>query len=99
METLANFFDWINDLLGVSTGGELVVNPVFLGFCAILFLYALVTEQKYVALGLFGLLGGTAIYHFLYPHQIQVELYDLLQFLAGMGVLAIVIIYFGFIRE
>ncbi len=98
METLANFFDWINDLLGVSSGGELAVNPVFLGFCAMLFLYALGTGQKFVALGLFGLLSGTAIFYYLYPKN-EVALYDLLMFLASMGILAIVIIYFGFIRE
>jgi len=98
MERLADFFDWINDLLGVSSGRELALNPVFLGFCAMLFLYALVTGQKYVALGLFGLLGGTVIYYYLYP-QTEVALYDLLKFLAVMGLLAILIIYFGFIRE
>ena len=99
METLANFFDWINNLLGVSSGSELIVHPVFLGFCLIIFLYAVVSRQKFMALAFFGLLVGSIIYHYLYPKSATVELHDLLTFLAAMGGLVLVIIYFGFIRE
>ncbi len=99
LKILADFFDWINHLLGVSSSSELAVNPIFLGFCAILFLYAVVTEQKYVALGLFGLLAATAICDHFYPNHPETELYDLLFFLAMMGILAILMIYFGLIRE
>ena len=98
METLANFFDWINDLLGVSGSGELVTHPVFIGLCVIIFVYALLTGQKFMALGIFGLISGGLTYYYLYPKG-TVQLYDLLSFLAVLGVIALVIIYFGFIRE
>ncbi len=98
METLANFFDWINDLLGVSGSGELVTHPVFIGFCILVFVYAWLTGQKYIALGVFGVLAGGIAYYYLYPKG-AVQIYDLLMFLAAMGAIALVIIYFGFIRE
>jgi hypothetical protein len=98
METLANFFDWINDLLGVSGAGELVTHPVFIGVCVIILIYAFLTGQKYIALGVFGLIGGGLTYYYLYPKG-TVQLYDLLSFLAVMGVIALVILYLGFIRE
>ncbi len=43
MEALTNFFEAINKLLGVSTPGELLFHPVFLGICIALFIYALAT--------------------------------------------------------
>ncbi len=98
METLANFFDRINDLLGVSSGAELATHPIFIGFCAVIFIYAWFSGQKYVALGLFGLMAGSVCYYYLFPKG-TVELYDLLVFLAAMGAIALLIIYFGFIRE
>ncbi len=98
METLSNFFDWINDLLGVSSGFELVTHPVVIGFCALFFVYAWYSGQKYVALGLFGLLAGSASYYYLYPKD-SAQLHDLLIFLAAMGGIALLRIYFGFIRE
>jgi hypothetical protein len=98
METLANFFDWINDLLGVSGSGELATHPVFIGFCILVFVYAWLTGQKYIALGVFGVIAGGIAYSYLYPKG-PVEIYDLLKFLAAMGAIALVIIYFGFIRE
>ncbi len=98
METLANFFDWINDLLGVSGAGELATHPVFIGFCILVFAYAWLTGQKYIALGVFGIIAGSLTYYYLYPKG-PVEIYVLLKFLAAMGAIALVIIYFGFIRE
>jgi hypothetical protein len=98
METLVNFFDWINDLLGVSGAGELATHPVFIGLCIIIFVYALLTGQKFIALGVFGLIGGGLTYYYLYPKD-TVQLFNLLSFLAVMGVIALVILYFGFIRE
>jgi hypothetical protein len=98
METLANFFDWINDLLGVSGAGELISHPIFIGLCILIFIYAWLTGQKYVALGIFGLIAGTLAYYYLYPKG-TVQISDLLMFLAAMGVIALLIIYFGFIRE
>jgi hypothetical protein len=98
METLTNLFDWINDLLGVSSGAELALHPVFIGFCVLILVYAWFSGQKIVSLGIFGLLAGSASYYYLYPKG-SVQLYDLLIFLAAMGAIALVIIYFGFIRE
>ncbi len=99
METVAKFFDWINDLLGVSGGGELVTHPVFIGFCVLVFVYAWFTGQKYIALGVFGIISGGLDYYYLYPKGAVVQITDLLSFLAVMGVIALIIIYFGFIRE
>jgi hypothetical protein len=99
METLTNLFDRINDLLGVSSGAELATHPIFVGFCVLVFIYAWISGQKIVALGLFGLLAGSASYYYLYPKGSSVQLYDLLVFLAVMGAIALIIIYFGFIRE
>jgi len=98
METLTDLFDWINDLLGVSSGAELALHPVFIGFCVLILIYAWFSGQKYVALGLFGLLAGSACYYYLFPKG-AVQLSDLLIFLGTMGAIALVIIYFGFIRE
>jgi hypothetical protein len=98
METLTNFFDWINDLLGVSSGAELATHPVFIGFCLLIFIYAWISGQKFIALGIFGLLAGSAAYNYLYPRG-SVQLYDLLIFIGAMGAIALVIIYFGFIKE
>jgi hypothetical protein len=98
MDTLASFFDWINDLLGVSSGSELIVHPVFIGFCVLLLLYAFLAGQKIIGLIMVGLLGGGAITHYLYPPG-NPQLSDLLTYLAAMAGLAMLIIYFGFIRE
>ena len=98
METLANFFDWINDLLGVSGSGELSTHPVFIGLCVIIFVYAWLTGQKYIALGVFGIVSGSLAYYYFYPKG-SVQIWDLLSFLAIMGGIALVILYFGFIRE
>jgi hypothetical protein len=98
MESLTNFFDWINDLLGVSGGAELATHPVFIGFCVLVFFYAWLSGQKFVALGLFGLLAGSASYYYLYPKD-TVDLFALLVFVAAIGAIALLMIYFGFIRE
>jgi hypothetical protein len=98
METLANFFDWINQLLGVSGPGELVMHPVFLGLCFVAFIYALVTHMKYFALILAGLMGGAVIFHYLYPEQSS-NLNELVTFIAAMGGLALLLVYLGFIRD
>jgi hypothetical protein len=98
MATLASFFDWINDLLGVSSGSELVLNPIFLGFCVLLLLYAFLAGQKIIGLVMVALLGGGAITHYLYPPGTP-QLSDLLTYLAAMAGLVMLIIYFGFIRE
>ena len=98
METLANFFDRINDLLGVSGSGELATHPVFIGLCVIIFIYAWLTGQKYIALAVFGVVSGSLTYYYFYPKG-TVQIGDLLSFIAIMGVIAIIIIYFGFIRE
>jgi len=98
METLANFFDRINDLLGVSSAAELATHPIFIGFCVLVLIYAWLSGQKFVSLGLFGLLAGSACYYYLFPKG-SVQLYDLLVFLAAMGAIALIIIYFGFIKE
>lgn len=98
METMSNFFEWINRLLGVSGPGELVMHPVFLGLCVLAFIYSLVTRMKYFALILAGLMGGAVIVHYLYPEQSS-DLTELIKFIAAMGGLALLLVYLGFIRD
>ncbi|MGO9570670.1 MAG: hypothetical protein ACLP5H_24330 [Desulfomonilaceae bacterium] len=98
MESMSNFFESINRLLGVSGPGELVMHPVFLGLCVVAFIYTLVTHMKYFSLILAGLMGGAVIFHYLYPDQSS-NLGDLLSFVVAMGLLALVLVYLGFIRD
>jgi hypothetical protein len=98
METMTNFFEWINRLLGVSGPGELVMHPVFLGFCVLAFVYAVVTRMKYFAITLAGLMGGAVIFHYLYPAESS-NLGDLVTFIAAMGAWALLLVYLGFVRD
>jgi hypothetical protein len=98
METMSNFFESINRLLGVSGPGELIMHPVFLGLCFAFFIYAVVTRMKYFALILAGVMGGAVIFHYMYPAEGS-NLRDLLSFIAAMGGLVLVLVYLGFIRD
>jgi hypothetical protein len=98
MQSLANFFEWINRLLGVSSPGELVVHPVFIGICVILFLYAVARRNKFLTIGLGGMMGSAAIIHYLYPKDAS-NLTDLVTFIAAMGLFALLLLYFGLVRE
>jgi len=98
METLAKFFDSINRLLGVSTPGELIFHPVFIGFCIVAFIYCFLTRMKYFAIAIGGLMGGAAIVHYLYPSNTS-HLGELIKFLAAMGGLALLLVYIGFVRD
>ena len=98
METMSNFFEWINRLLGVSGPGELVMHPAFLGLCFAVFVYAVITRMKYFALILAGVMGGAVIFHYLYPEQGS-NLGDLLRFIAAMGGMVLLLVYLGFIRD
>lgn len=98
METLAGFFDSINQALGVSGPGELVFHPVFLGICIVAFIYFIFTGMKYFAVALGGLIGGAVIVHYWYPKNTS-NLTELITFLGAMGVLALVLVYIGFVRD
>lgn len=98
METLASFFETINSALGVKSAGELVVHPVFLGFCVVAFIYFVLTRMKYFALTVGGLMGSAVIIHYLYPKNTS-NLTELAQFLGAMGVFALLLVYFGFVRD
>jgi hypothetical protein len=98
METMSDFFEWINGLLGVTGPRELVMHPVFLGLCLAVFIYAVLTRMKYLALTLAGLMGGALIFNYLYPEQGS-DLGSLLTFIAAMGGLVLVLVYLGFIRD
>lgn len=95
---MANFFESINRLLGVTGPGELVMHPAFLGLCFAVFVYAVITRMKYFALILAGVMGGAVIFHYLYPEQGS-NLGDLLRFIAAMGGMVLVLVYLGFIRD
>lgn len=98
MNTLFSFFDAINNYLGVNTPTDLLLHPAFIILCIILFLYALFTGMKYMAIIIAGFLGTGVIIHYLYPSNTS-DLGSLLTFLGALGAMALVLIYFGFIRE
>ncbi len=98
MEALSNFFEAINQFLGVSGPGDLVVHPVFIGICIVAFIYTFFTGMKYFAVGLAGLLGTSLIVHYMYPSDTS-NLGELLTFIAALGAMALVLVYLGFIRE
>ncbi|MFH1116824.1 MAG: hypothetical protein V1792_23150 [Pseudomonadota bacterium] len=95
---MAKFFDSINRLLGVSSPGELVFHPVFIGFCVIAFIYFVLTRMKFFAIAVGGLVGGAAVVHYLYPSSTS-NLPELIKFLAAMGGLALLLVYIGFVRD
>ena len=67
MQALSNFFESINQFLGVSSPGELLFHPAFIGLCLVLFIYATWVGIKYVSLPIGALMGGGIIYHYLWP--------------------------------
>lgn len=98
MEALAQFFEAINKMMGVSGPKELVLHPVFIGLCVGIFIYAIVTHMKYIALGVGGLMGSAVIISHMYPKDTS-NLGELITFVAALGGLALVLVYIGFIRE
>jgi hypothetical protein len=98
METMARFFDYINNLLGVTTPMELVFHPVFIGICVAALIYSIVKQWKFFSLGITGLMGGAATYYYLFPKEGS-DLGELITFVAAVLGLALVLIYLGFVRE
>lgn len=98
METLANFFESINSALGVKGPGELVFHPIFIGSCVVAFIYFVLTRMKYFALLVGGLMGSAVIVHYWYPKNTS-NLTELVYFLGAMGVLALLLVYIGFVRD
>ena len=98
MQAMAEVFEWVNRLLGVKTPGELVFHPVFIELCVVLFVFGLIKGWKGLYLPVFTILGGAVIFHYFYPEDAS-RLDELIKFLAVTGVLVLVVIYFGFIRE
>jgi hypothetical protein len=98
METIARFYDWINSLLGVQTTEELILHPVFIGLCVLVFIYAVAMGLKWLSVPAIGLIGGALIYVYLYPEDTS-DLAALLKFLLAMGGLALIVVYLGFIRD
>jgi hypothetical protein len=98
MEAIARFFDSINNYLGVSSPSELMIHPYFIGLCVALFLYALISGMKYMAVVIGGVIGTSVIVHYLYPADTS-QLGDLLWFVLALGGMGLVLLYFAFIRE
>jgi hypothetical protein len=98
MNALSDFFDKINNSLGVNNPTDLIINPWFMGLCIAAFLFTLFLRMKYLALGIAGFLGFGVIIHYYYPIEVS-DLGDLLKFVGIMGGYALVLLYFGFIRE
>lgn len=98
MEAMADLFDWVNNLLGVEGPGELVFSPYFLGLLALVLLYSLVKGMKFFSVITAGILGGAAIYHYMYPKDVS-DLKGLIVFFACVGGLVLLLVYFAFVRE
>ena len=98
MESMAKFFDSINKLLGIKDAGELVFHPAFIGLCLVLFIYSLIKGWKGFYLSIAGILGGGVIFKYLYPAESS-DLFQLVKFLGAMGVLGLILVYLGFVRN
>ncbi len=97
METMSQFFESINRLLGIQHAGELLFHPVFIGLLIILFIYSFIKGWKGFYLSIAGLLGGGLIFKYLYPADSS-DLLQLVKFLGAMGGFGLVLIYFGFVK-
>jgi len=98
MQAMARFFDWINSLLGVESGSELLFHPIIIILCLIGFVYSVVMHMKYFAIGIAGLMGGALIFKYFFPEDTS-NLPELIKFVAAMGGLALVLLYLGFIKD
>jgi len=98
MQTLADFFDWINNLLGVKSGAELVFHPVIIGLLIVMFIYSVIMHMKYFSLCIAGIIGGAAIFTYMFPADTS-NLVELIKFVGAMGGLGLVLLYLGFIRH
>lgn len=99
MQSLTNFFEAINQYLGVTGPGDLLFHPVFIGFCLVLFIYSTWVGMKYISLPIGALMGGGVIYHYLWPKGEEAGLGDLVWAFLAFGALGLVLVYIGFIRE
>ena len=98
MQAMAEVFEWVNRLLGVKGPEQLIFHPVFIALCVILVVFGFIKGWKALYLPVFTILGGAVIFHYFYPEDAS-RLDELIKFLAVTGALAMVVIYFGFIRE
>lgn len=98
METMAKFFEWINTVMGVKSGGELIFHPVIIGIFIVIFIYSVIMRMKYFTLGIAGLVGGATIFNYMFPADTS-NLVELIKFIGAMGALGLVLLYLGFIRD
>jgi hypothetical protein len=98
MQSLANFFDSLNETLGVKTPTELLFSPYFIGLAVVIFIYALYMGWKVFYLAIGALMGFALIYRHLYP-QSSSDLSALVYFLGACALWALVLIYLGFVKD
>lgn len=98
METMSQFFDQINKLMGIQHASELLFHPVFIGVLIVLFIYSVIKGWKGFYLSIAGLLGGGVIFKYLYPADSS-DLLQLVKFLGAMGLYGMLLIYLGFVRS
>ena len=95
---MARFFDAINKFLGVEKPSDLVFHPVFIGICIALFIYSIIKGWKFFAVGIYFILAGGIVFYYLYPSEAS-QLGELIKFLGAMGIVGLIGVYFGFIRD
>lgn len=98
MQSLAKFFDSINEWLGVKSPAELLFNPYFIGLCVVIFIYSLYKGWKPFYLAIGALMGFSLIYKHLYPGS-SADLGGLVYFLGACALWALVLIYLGFVKD
>ncbi|MFC1833300.1 hypothetical protein ACFL2Q_01030 [Thermodesulfobacteriota bacterium] len=98
MESVTKLFESFNEFLGIEKASDLLSNPIFIAICVAFLVYSLIKGWKIFSLGILAMLGGALIVVHLYPEDTS-NLAELMKFFGAMGGMALVIIYFGFIRE
>jgi hypothetical protein len=98
MQTLADFFERINEALGVSTPTEMLFSPYFIGLCVVIFIYALYKGWKPFYLAIGALMGFALLHRHLYPESSS-DLTSLIYFLGACALWALVLIYLGFVKD
>ena len=98
MESMAKFFDAINKFLGVEKPSDLVFHPVFIVICIAMLIYSIIKGWRFFAVGIYFVLAGAIVFHYLYPANSS-NLGELIKFIGAMGVVGLIGVYFGFIRD
>ena len=78
---------------------KLLIRILFTLFiCIALFIYSIIKGWKFFAVGIYFILAGGIVFYYLYPSEAS-QLGELIKFLGAMGIVGLIGVYFGFIRD